>query len=1103
MIKSWRGFRFGRTLPPAVVYFAILILFAVVCDSSSLSYLARAADGEDITISSNTSWTAGTYTYRDITVTNNATLTLAGTYSSDTNGTGVIINARNITIDNGSTISATGQGYAANAGSGKGTNVSAYGGGGSHANTGGNHAIGSGGGTTLYGSVTAPLTLGSGGGNGGAGGGAIKLNLTGNLSLAGNIYAKGNNGGTNTGSGAGGSIYINAVDLSGVGNISVSGGSSGAGGGGGSGGRIMIYYTGTNSLTDGNITAAGGTGYATGGVGSKLIYNKTTKDVTIASDITIDSTMGIDSNGDPATDGVFHFRDLTVNNNANIYTKSYYTTDTNGVGVELSLSGNLNVASGAKINGIGKGYAYQAGDGKPTGVSNTYGGGGAHGGNGGRGDPAGSGGTKYDSTLFPVKPGSGGYTTRGGAGGSAVKITASTITVDGSIDQSGAVVVANASNNGGGGAGGSVYIVTTTLSGTGTIKADGTNGYGYSGGGGGGRIAIYADTSGFNTGNITAAKGTKGGSGLSADGDVGTIFLYDTASGNVSASSDVTFNADQGVSRDGSARTDGVFYFNNLTVSNNSTVTIGGYYTNDSDGRGVTINLDGTLTVNSGSTITASSQGFGAGYGPGKGTGGSSTSGSGGSYGGLGGQSYNSNLAPAVYGASEANYPYRLGSSGGAGDQVTGPSGGGAITLRVLGNIVNNGTISADGAVAKASPIPGWYTGGGSGGSIFLVCNALSGSGTITAKGGNGSGTDYGSGGGGGGRISVVYSESQSLALGNFSAAGGTGGGGVSNRNGAEGSVNITQRILPAADFTLRNPNNGSTLYTNTENVEIVPTDSNVQKYKEAASASDLVPAFYDSGWANVSDGKDVGASEGSKNVRAWFKDSNELISSSQGTAAITLDKTNPSATITNNNLTTGSSSATVSLTLSDNLSGIDYVTVNGQQVSFSSLKPSVSDKGGSNIKAFAAETTYETPVSLTVGSNEIPIVVYDKAGNSVSLTFLATRTESITPTPSTTSSTSSTASTSTISTTSATPSTNEDEATSGSSNGENISTDLTTSTTDSGTATSTPSATKIEDGVKSSTSKFRIYYLISSLIAIAIIGLVLKSRITRGGRKK
>lgn len=968
-------------------YKNIFLVFLVVTASVLFYFIyPKAAEDEDITISTNTTWAAGTYTYRDITISNNATLTLQGVYTSDTDGTGVIINARNITIESGSTISASGQGYAANAGIGKGTNVSAYGGGASHANVGGNHAIGGGGGTILYGSATAPATLGSGGGNGGAGGGAITLNLSGNLSVAGNIYAKGGNGGTNTGSGAGGSIYITAIDLSGTGNISANGGSSGSGGGGGSGGRITIYYSGTNSLTDGNITVAGGVGYAAGGVGSKLIYDKTTKDVTIASDITFDATMGIDSDGVPDTTGVFHFRDLNIDNGANLFSKSYYTTDTDGVGIDLSLTGDLTIASGAKINGIGKGYAYQSGDGKPTGVSNTYGGGGAHGGNGGRGE-GGLGGTKYDSTLFPAKPGSGGYTTRGGAGGGAVKITANTITIDGSIDQSAATVVANASNNGGGGGGGTIYLIATTVSGSGTIKADGSNGYGYSGGGGGGRIAIYADTSGFNTDNITAAKGVKGGSGLSADGAVGTVFLYDTASGDVTASSDVTFNADQGVSRDGSARSDGIFYFNNLTVSNNATITIGGYYTDESDGRGVTINLDGDLTIESGSTITAAGQGYSGGNGPGKGTGGSSTSGSGGSYGGLGGESYNHNVASAVYGAGEANHPYRLGSGGGAGDSgAAGGSGGGAITLRILGDIINNGAITANGANANASVIPGWYSGGGSGGSVFLVCESLSGSGTVSAEGGDGGGSDYGSGGGGGGRISVVYATSQSLPVPNFSVSGGSGGG-SSSRDGAEGSLNITQRVLPAAEFTLRNPNNNSTEYTNTTEVEIVPEDGSVDKYKDAASVSELPPTFYASGWNNVADGKNLDSSEGEHTMRAWLKDQNELIASSVGSATIILDQTDPTLSVTEP-ATTTSTTTTISGTVSDNLSGISSLTI--QVVALES--PVIFFSPAAQEVTVNEDGTFSSTVALSVGNNQISFTSTDGAGNTTTEAITAVR---------------------------------------------------------------------------------------------------------------
>lgn len=960
-----------------------------------------AAD-EDITISANTTWAAGTYTYRDITITNNAVLTLNGSYTNDSDGVGVTINARNVTIDSGASITATGKGYATQNGPGKGAVAGMFGSGGSYGGKGGLSATSTASGP-IYGLVTNPTQLGSGGsGASASGGGAIILNLSGNLASEGNITANGINGGSYTGGGSGGTIKISAVDISGVGTINANGGNGGASGGGaGGGGRVAIYYTGAKTKEDSKFTAIAGTTGGVGGLGSVFIYDKTNKDSTIFSTITLDPNEGIDETGSPSTDGEYNFRNLTVNNNANLYNKIKYTSDSDGVGIELKLTGDLTVASGSKIDGVGLGYPRGAGEGKSTGTGNTYGAGASHGGVGGRGE-TGVSGAKYDSTLFPVKPGSGGYTTKGGQGGSAIKITAVDIVVDGSIDQSASVATGDGATQGSGGAGGSVYIVATTVSGGGTIKADATNGYGSSGGGGGGRIAIYSNTTGFTANNITAAKGLKGGGGYSADGEVGTVFLYDTASGNVSASSDVSFYANQGVGRDGSPRSDGVFYFNNLTVTNNATVTIAGTYTNDTDGRGVTINLDGNLTVESGSSIKADGQGYTAGNGPGKGAGGASTSGSGGSYGGVGGQSYNNNLAPAVYGATEANYPYKLGSSGGNGDQVTGPAGGGAVTLRVLGNIVNNGSITADGVAAKASPIPGWYTGGGSGGSVFLVCDSLSGSGAITAKGGNGGGTDYGSGGGGGGRISVVYSTSQSLPLGNFSAAGGTGGGGVANRNGGEGSVNITQRILPAADFVLENPNNGSTEFTNTENVEIVPSDGSVQKYKDAVSASELVPAFYADGWNNVADGKDVGATEGSKTVRAWFKDSNELISSSVGTATITLDKTDPSVEITNNNRTIQESTATVALTLDDNISGIDYIVVDGQTIDISALAKTTTAKA-SSIKAYAAETTYETTVSLDVGENTIPVVVYDKAGNTTETSFIATRVESAgmdTPTP-------------------------------------------------------------------------------------------------------
>lgn len=958
-------------------YRNLYILFLIFTASVLFYFVSpKAAEDEDITISTNTTWAAGTYTYRDITITNNATLTLGGSYTNDVDGSGVIINARNITINSGSVISANATGYAGSHGPGMG--IGSFG---SGAGYGGAGSVGGTGETPggAYGSAVAPVDLGSGGGNaGGAGGGAIKLNLSGNLSLGGTISANGANGAMWKGGGSGGSVYIIGNDFSGAGSITATGGNGASGSGSGGGGRVAIYYGGTNGLNLANVTASGGTGgTGPGEIGSRFIFDRTNKDLSVTSNMTLDRNIGIDANGDPSSDGVFRFRNLTVTDNASLIAGSSYTTDTDGAGIEFILSGNLTIDTGAKIDAKGKGYAYEAGEGKGTKVIANYGGGAGHGGDGGKGE-SGAGGSKYDVTLFPVKLGSGGATARGGAGGGIIKISAADIEINGSLDASAGVATANGATNGSGGAGGTIYLICASLTGSGTILANGGNGTGYSGGGGGGRIAIYGNTSEFNADNITAAKGLKGGSGTSVDGGVGTVFLYNTVSGDVTASSDVTFYANQGINRDGTVRDDGVFYFNNLTVANNATVTIGGHYTNDSDGRGVTINLNGNLAIDSGSTISANGQGFGAGFGPGKGTGGSNTSGSGGSYGGIGGQSYNDNLAPAVYGATEANYPYKLGSSGGAGDQVTGPSGGGAMTLKVLGNVINNGTISANGSAAKASPIPGWFTGGGSGGSLFLVCDSLSGSGTITAEGGAGGGTTYGSGGGGGGRISIVYSTAQSMPTENITAPGGAGGGAVVARNGSSGTVNITQRTLPAADFSLKNPNNNSTQYTNTTDVEIVPADGDVDKYKDAASASELPPTFYAPGWNNVGDGKSLEAGEGAKTIRAWLKDQNELIASSVGESTIILDQTEPIISVTDPG-PTSSETTIVSGTVSDNLSGINSLTI--QVITLNS--PIIFFNPQGQEITVNQDGSFSATVALSVGDNQISLVTTDGAGNS------------------------------------------------------------------------------------------------------------------------
>ncbi|MFC1639038.1 beta strand repeat-containing protein, partial [Patescibacteria group bacterium] len=127
-----------------------------------------------------------------------------------------------------------------------------------------------------YGSVREPTELGSGGGDygynsthpndiGPAGGGAIKLTVSGTLTLDGDISADGDTAlETFSGGGAGGSIWINANTIAGTsGTVGANGGSgsgSGAYGPGGSGGRVALYYT-NGDHNNWDLYSFGGDGY--------------------------------------------------------------------------------------------------------------------------------------------------------------------------------------------------------------------------------------------------------------------------------------------------------------------------------------------------------------------------------------------------------------------------------------------------------------------------------------------------------------------------------------------------------------------------------------------------------------------------------------------------------------------------------------------------------------------------------------------------------------------------------------------------------------------------------------------------------------------------
>ena len=424
-------------------------------------------------------------------------------------------------------------------------------------------------------------------------------------------------------------------------------------------------------------------------------------------------------------------------------------------GLNLSVTGNVEVAVGGVINANGKGYGGGAGPG--AGLSAGYpldGSGAGYGGIGGMSSSNAVGGTTYGSFIQPANLGSGGgasYAGIGGAGGGAIQITAGgTFIVNGTISANGA----NGTNSrSGGGSGGSIWIAAHVMSGSGAINAQGGAGEPtHGGGGGGGRIAIQCDANTF-AGSVAAYGGAgakTGGAGtvytqltgqngllvFDNGGQVGTNSLVSVTSSSI----DVLIRGNAGVIPAGA------WSIGNLTIASNGVLLV-------SSSALSTLNLtaSGNVTIQSGGSLLADSAGYAAGSGGGPGH--SYNDGSyfpcgGGGYGGggangsltnaSGGMTYGSQTSPTSPGSGGGNYsPYSLGGAG-----------GGVIQLNVNGVLQVDGHISANGGNGSGSG-----GGGGAGGSIWVTSGTLAGSGSITANGGNGA--DSIGGGGGGGRIAI------------------------------------------------------------------------------------------------------------------------------------------------------------------------------------------------------------------------------------------------------------------------------------------------------------------------------------------------------------
>ena len=174
----------------------------------------------------------------------------------------------------------------------------------------------------------------------------------------------------------------------------------------------------------------------------------------------------------------------------------------------------------------------------------------------------------------------------------------------------------------------------------------------------------------------------------------------------------------------------------------------------------VQLDVAGPVYVACGGAIDASRRG----YAGGQTHAGESASeyGSGGSHLGRGGR-YGGNRSGSTFGSV-----YRPAEAGAGGEHASSGQPGGGV-IRLTGErVVVDGAIVADGGTHTSSSRRG-----GAGGSVDLAAVTLSGSGTLTARGGD---ATSGLGSGGGGAVTVRWSESSDLARLEVAASGGRAG---------------------------------------------------------------------------------------------------------------------------------------------------------------------------------------------------------------------------------------------------------------------------------------------------------------------------------------
>lgn len=758
------------------------------------------------------------FTMRNLLITSNAVLIATNSQSI------TLTVMSNATIQAGGWIKGDGEGlFAAQQGNGSANFSPTYGttgGGGGHGGN-GSPSLGGAAGGVSFDSAILPESHGGSGAQvvtsgppqGGAGGAAIRLDVTGTLLLDGKLSVDGHDGySLHSGGGAGGSIRVTAGRFIGSGLISANGGRGNGVGGSGGGGRIAVTY-GTN-LFSGAITAYGGRGVTWGGAGT--IYSaRITGQSLSGAQLIVDNggplgaasllpTIGavdlILRDGAQATAPFYGFspplRNVFIGSNAWLLISNSSST---------IIISNVTVFPGGGISADGKGFGAGTGPGAgrtvsgPSGISGS---GAGHGGAGGNSSGGATGGGTYDSVTGPIQTGSGGgagsgtsSNAFGGQGGGVVRLTVSgSLQLDGRIGADG---MPGVGLNSGGGSGGSIWLTVGTLAGSGRISANGGAGNGLGGGGGGGgRIAISYATNTFS--GLVSAFGGRG----FVYGGAGTIYYQPTKQniaqllvdngGPKGAGSDYSRATPYPASAFDLAIQGGAMVvlapvpIRNLLIASNSWLVVSNT---------VTAEISGDFMIEAGGGINA--DGVGSGGGQGAGVGGTlasalyGTTGGGGGHGGFGGASsagaaggnaYDSITTPVLFGGDGG------GNLGGA-SVFLGGAGGRAFRLNAT-----RGTLRLDGKISADGHSGNQHGGGGSGGSVWLNVGTLSGAGIISATGGAGSGVG---GGGGGGRISLSFtSNSFTGAITAHGGLGTSGTGGAGTIYTRAGNQSIGQVLV-------------------------------------------------------------------------------------------------------------------------------------------------------------------------------------------------------------------------------------------------------------------------------------------------------------------